>query len=107
MNRRSLLALIGFAPVVGVAAALPRADNPNAMLKKVIDEADLPIRPINEPFIFEGDVLHLNEVRCGHVSLDDEVYREMREDLEYKIKWMSESVEFSKREIERLNQFTK
>ncbi|MEI4482218.1 MULTISPECIES: hypothetical protein [unclassified Phyllobacterium] len=28
MNRRSLLALIGFAPVVGVAAALPRAENP-------------------------------------------------------------------------------
>lgn len=55
MNRRGLLALLGFAPIAGVSAALPRADNPNAMLKKVIEKADLLVPSANGLFRCEVD----------------------------------------------------
>jgi hypothetical protein len=63
MNRRSLLAYILAAPVVGVAAALPRPTDPVKLAGTAGRE--ISAKP---PFIFSGGTLYLNEVRCDSLS---------------------------------------
>lgn len=63
MNRRSILALIGLAPVARIAAALPRPADPVKLARTAGRE--ISAKP---PFIFKGGVLHLNEVRIDSLS---------------------------------------
>lgn len=99
MNRRSLLALIGFAPIATAAAALPRVADPAKLASTGGREVSAKV-----PFVFNDGVLCLDEVHCGVVTISPE-YKEMLQAMDAKMKWLSETQSFTNAEIERLNMF--
>ncbi|MBB3144922.1 hypothetical protein FHS21_001323 [Phyllobacterium trifolii] len=72
MNRRSLLAFIGLAPIAGVAAALPRPADPVKLagttgreIKAVVGECGPEaIMPV-QPFVFVEGKLYFNKARIN------------------------------------------
>lgn len=81
MNRRSLLALIGFAPIAAAAAALPRVADPVKLASTSGQEVSA-----KTPFVFDNGKLYLD-------GIVDEVNRSLSEKLE----WISSHFEQAKR----------
>lgn len=63
MNRRSLLALIGIAPIATAAAALPRVADPVKLASTGGREVSA-----KAPFIFQSGELHLDHVSLSTLS---------------------------------------
>lgn len=63
MNRRSILALIGFAPLATAAVALPRVADPVKLASTGGRQVSA-----NAPFVFNDGVLYLDEVRINSLT---------------------------------------
>lgn len=86
MNRRSILALIGFAPLATAAAAFPRVADPVKLASTGGREVSADL-----PFVFNDGTLYLDEVRYGVVTVSEtyvpgiveDVNRQVSEHLEW------------------------
>lgn len=69
MNRRSILALLGLAPIAGAAAAMPRAADPVKLASTGGREVSLTPNEMDaRPFVFEDEKLTMKECRVNGIT---------------------------------------